>query len=437
MFRLLTKVTLRTGAELNSDVISTLRLGCLVRVLDVRQVRWHASASTTLRLNVQQCESSAQPSPAAGGGGLTGWISGYGDLGEPLLDLRDQLEYKRYLDAEEDKQRQTAERHVDRFGRTPGTSTAARPWQQYSVCLQREGDDRALGLTVDLADGRTLEIREVDPDSVVSDWNASCAPGDALAVGDRIVCVNGASGAAQALLRAMAASPRLEMILQRRWSSAQRAPSSQFSDAPEVEDDTGPADLVPPPAPEGGWAQQRAPPAAWPSAAPPTFFEEEIRIQAIDPRPKGGGVFGGESLRANAKEEEDWVKFKARVKRNMDAEWRPVGVCVEDVPDSKLFVDYPGIALCKDEACGEWGQCRPCREDELGLFPSWLSCAATVRGAPQPHRHSGILTGPSIYAPFLPTDAAAALGEPAPEPKPTTPRAAWAGSPGLAEREGL
>lgn len=56
---------------------------------------------------------------------------------------------------------------------------------------------------------------------------------------------------------------------------------------------------------------------------------------------------------------------------NRDREWRPVGVCVEEVPDSKLFGD-PSAGDNEDE--DDYG-CGPCREEGHSLLSSLLACA--------------------------------------------------------------
>mmetsp|Transcript_108968 Transcript_108968/g.305002 ORF Transcript_108968/g.305002 Transcript_108968/m.305002 type:complete len:133 (-) Transcript_108968:142-540(-) len=85
--------------------------------------------------------------------------------------------------------------------------------KEWTITLNRT-EGSSLGIDVDLTDQTTLQIEEVHDNGLVVSWNKA-HPDMELRIGDRVVCVNGTSGSASALVDASKKNAELQMVVRR------------------------------------------------------------------------------------------------------------------------------------------------------------------------------------------------------------------------------
>jgi len=369
-YRTLAKTTLRASLELDSPLIAKLQRGSLVTVQDSKVVQWHPQVPESLRLKVAIDRPGLTPQ--------VGWISAANSKGETVLDVRDQLEFTKYLisqgllDCDES--------------------------ELFTVHLRRPQPGCSLGVAVDHSDGRTLLINDVTASGLIADWNVRSRSTSEvqICVGDRIVYVNGRCGSAAALLEEMGKDD-LELKLYRH-PSVEVHPTLAASEnaqgiAEEGEDgaDREPRDGRAIPSTSHGRGRR------WSSSFSQDRLGESEASDASSTRRWEGGSprFGddtddpphtgeGDEPHEDVDCELDMPTARLRRSSAGDAsvaspatgapheEWKPMGICPEEAPDCQPF-EHPPVDREDDSDC----RCR-CRESDG--FLATLLCGAGGMG---------------------------------------------------------
>eukprot|EP00927_Polykrikos_kofoidii_P072540 TRINITY_DN68640_c0_g1_i1.p1 TRINITY_DN68640_c0_g1~~TRINITY_DN68640_c0_g1_i1.p1 ORF type:complete len:756 (+),score=114.98 TRINITY_DN68640_c0_g1_i1:139-2406(+) len=248
LYRTLVKAPLSEGCEFDSRHVCIVRKGSLVFVKAIQHMpRPQGGLLVRLEVVVESHEGER-----AGGGGSehqpTGWLTPLTPSGEPIVDIRDQLEYDKVLNGDANHavtgatdtvgpptasanvtdvegggcSLDGAEGHLGGAARNASVegdeaeeqpsrrSSNATLVQPYSVDIDRSMAD-TLGLDVLFEKGETLII-----DAILEGpfrlWNAQ-HPKEQVCIGDRIVDVNGRSGDASILVEELSKRQVLRITL--------------------------------------------------------------------------------------------------------------------------------------------------------------------------------------------------------------------------------
>lgn len=381
-YRLLERVSLLTSAEIGSTVVSTLQRGDVVTVEAIEDVDANVINGPILRLKVRFRDygpDGTEPS--------VGWISGHGDFGEFILDVRNQRDYEEWQASQKNQDPGVCPQASDssRARSSQGDTSRARSSQEFEVRLHRPKTiGQALGATVNVSDGKTLLVQNIEDNSSLSDWNARCRPWEVVLPGYRIVSVNGKMGVSSELLEEIC-SEFVSLVVRR--ANPAVTTENAIEHRPDV---VGPAHC------ENSGCDLQQKEVAKVQVDPlggPTGFEDEERLLDIAPGIPWRRIEDVFPTRYPSESEHLGGK---------DSEWRPVGVSVDDVPDFKTVGDAGNSEERTDPVCGP---CRPCREE--GLLAAIFACASSANRQRLASERVNMYETP--YTPFLPTETVAAV----------------------------